>query len=323
MSERPLLSVHELPDHRREDELHGERHLPARADNGIGPRHEGLREHRQQIGEIDAARIAEADDQHALVWARHVARDERVRGIDCRHSLEIYVGSRELRADVVHVVGHPPEDRINDRLLRVAAMLLVAVQLLDPFEIDDRYDADEQVGMARDVHRLGDHGAVQPLVEQHVGPRRQILPRREGAGLLPIGFGLLVVMQILAHLAGAALAVGTEQRLDLLEEVSLRAEMAEALALAAGHIRQLRAHLVAVKAMEGVALDDGGGDALATEYVLERRGDRGGAGARRPGDRDDGMLYRHGYALENGRPVRNSERVLKSGVSKVKGSPRS
>src|SRR6185312_12464419 len=117
--------------------------------------------------------------------------------------------------------------------------------------------------------------------------RRQVLPRREGAGLLPIGFGLLLVVKILPHLAGAALAIGAEQLLDLLEEIGRRTEMAETLELATGHLRELCAHLQAVVAMEGVALDDGGGDALAPEDLLESRGDRGGAGARRPRDGDD------------------------------------
>ena len=38
-------------------------------------------------------------------------------------------------------------------------------------------------------------------------------------------------------------------------------------------------HLLAVVAVKAVALDDGGFDALAAEYVLKGTGNRGGSGA--------------------------------------------
>ena len=41
--------------------------LPPGTDDGVRPRHEGVVQHRQQVGEVDAARIGEADHQHALV----------------------------------------------------------------------------------------------------------------------------------------------------------------------------------------------------------------------------------------------------------------
>ena len=112
--------------------------------------------------------------------------------------------------------------------------------------------------MPGDVDRLGDDGAVQPFVEQQIGPRRNVLPRREGARLLPVGRRFLVVVEVFAHLPGAALAIRTEQFLEILEEIRLRAEMAEPLELAARHLREFRAHLLAVVAMEGVAFDDRG-----------------------------------------------------------------
>ena len=42
------------------------------------------------------------------------------------------------------------------------------MQFLDPFEIDDRHDADQQVDVAGHVDALADISAVQALVEQQV-----------------------------------------------------------------------------------------------------------------------------------------------------------
>ena len=90
-------------------------------------------------------------------------------GVDRGHALEIDMRAAELRADVVHVVGHAAQDGVDDRLGASSRALLVAVQLLDPLEIDDRHHADQQVGVARDVDLVGDHRAVQAFVEQQVG----------------------------------------------------------------------------------------------------------------------------------------------------------
>ena len=121
--------------------MHGQRHLAAGADDGVGARHERVLQHRQQIGEVDPLRVGEADHQHALVGARHVARNERVGRVHRRHALEVDMRARKLRADVVHVVGHAPQDHVGHRLGGVAAERAVPVQLLDPFEVDHRHDA--------------------------------------------------------------------------------------------------------------------------------------------------------------------------------------
>ena len=52
------LAFHQLQDQRREDQLHRQIHLAALDDDRIGPRHETVVDHRQQIGEVDAPRIA-------------------------------------------------------------------------------------------------------------------------------------------------------------------------------------------------------------------------------------------------------------------------
>src|SRR3977135_1361764 len=93
--------------------------------------------------------------------------------------------------------------------------------------------------------------------------------------------------------AGAGLAVVAEDVLQLLEQVGLRAEVAEVLVALLALLLHLRAHLDAVVAMKRIALDRGGGDLLATEDVFERPLHRGGAGARRTRDRYDGIAARH------------------------------
>lgn len=74
----------------------------------------------------------------------------------------------ELRTDVVDVVGHTAQDRVGDRFGRVAARRLVAMQLLNPFEIDDRHDADLEIDMLRDVDRVRHDRSVQTFVEEQV-----------------------------------------------------------------------------------------------------------------------------------------------------------
>ena len=77
----------------------------------------------------------------------------------------------ELRLDGVIVtgaVGFGLGVRVGHRLGRVAARRLVAMDLLDPFEIDHRHDADFQIAVLGDVDFIGDDGAVQAFVEEEV-----------------------------------------------------------------------------------------------------------------------------------------------------------
>src|SRR5471030_3215436 len=100
------LAVHELQDHGRENQLHRQFHLSARRDDDVRPRHERVVQHGEQVRQVDPLGIGEADHEEALVGARDVARDERVRGVDRGHALEIDMRLRELRHDVIHVIGH-------------------------------------------------------------------------------------------------------------------------------------------------------------------------------------------------------------------------
>jgi hypothetical protein len=39
------------------------------------------------------------------------------------------------------------------------------MELLNPFEVDDRHDTDKEITVLRNVYRLGDDCSMQPLVE--------------------------------------------------------------------------------------------------------------------------------------------------------------
>jgi hypothetical protein len=175
------------------------------------------------------------------------------------------------------------------------------VQLLDPFQVDHRHDADQQVDVARDVDALVGIGAVQPFVEQHVGAVLDVDPRRERAGGL-VGRGVVVV-QVLPDLAAAAFGVGAEQRLEVLEQIGVGTEVAEVAVRRLGVLLP-RAHRLPVVPMEGVALDDLRLDGLAAEDVLERVHHGRRAGARGTGDRDGRMLERHGQEAFTGPGLR-------------------
>jgi hypothetical protein len=57
--------------------------------------------------------------------------------------------------------------------------------------------------------------------------RGDVIPRRERPGMLTEGPGLLRVVQVLADLAAAVLAILAKQGLELFEQVRLGREMAE------------------------------------------------------------------------------------------------
>src|SRR6476646_2507810 len=70
--------------------------------------------------------------------------------------------------------------------------------------------------------------------------------------------------------------------------------MAEILVPILLRLDHFRPHFRAVVAMEGVALDNCGGDTLAAEDLLEGCLHRGRSRARRTCDRDDRVFSRHG-----------------------------
>jgi len=76
----------------------------------------------------------------------------------------------------MNISMHPAQDRIANGFGAVAAQCPVAMDLLDPFEVDDRDDADFQIGMAGDADIIGCDCAVKPFVEQDVRVRVELFP---------------------------------------------------------------------------------------------------------------------------------------------------
>ena len=97
-----------MPYNGGKDKLHRERHFASGANYRVRTGHEGVRYHRHEIREINAPWLLKADDEHTFVRARNVTRDERIRRIDGRDTLEIDMRMHELwaDADLIHVVRH-------------------------------------------------------------------------------------------------------------------------------------------------------------------------------------------------------------------------
>ncbi len=74
--------------------------------------------------------------------------------------------------------------------LRIAAIQVVAVNFLYPFQVDDRHHADFQIAVLGDIDLISDHGAVQPFIEQQLGVLRNVLPFGEGAGRRAVSWRL-------------------------------------------------------------------------------------------------------------------------------------
>ena len=118
---------------------------------------------------------------------------------------------------------------------------------------------------------------------------RELLPLGEGAGGHAVILCLALVVDVMARAPLAGAAVFGEHRLQLVEQVGLRAEMAEMAIALRLRLRHRALHAGAVEAVEGIAVDERRGDVLATKNLLERAAHRGGAGARGAGDGDDRM----------------------------------
>ena len=162
----------------------------------------------------------------------------------------------------------------------IAAVAAVAMQFLDPLQIDDRHDADLEIGILRDIDLVGHDRAMQAFIEQQIGLLRQRAPFGERAGLGAVQLGLVVVVDVMTGGSGAGFAVVAKHPLQFLEQIGFGAEMAEVLVAALGLLRHFRPHFDAVVAMEGVALDIGRGYLLAAEDILEGLLHRRRAGAR-------------------------------------------
>jgi len=118
---------------------------------------------------------------------------------------------------------------------------------------------------------------VQPLIEEQVRVRGYGLPLGEGARLPAIDDRLLGVVDVVPALPGAGGTVALKQLQLLVEEIALGTEMAQVAPVLLG-LGQFLLHLVAVEAVEAVALDEGGTSPDALEDMLQGILDGAGAG---------------------------------------------
>src|ERR1700694_1163278 len=290
---RASLEIDQAQDHGREDELHREPHLAPRHHDVVRSAHPRVVQHGNKIGKVDALGVGEADHHHGLIGRGYVLGDERIAGVHRRHALEVDVSAAELRTDVVHVVGHAPQDRVDHGLLAVAAMMLVAMQLLDPLEIDDRHDADQQIDVPCDIDAIADVSAMQAFVEEEVAIGCHRLPVGEGARVAAEFLGLGCVMNVATDLAATGRAILGEGIGEPPGAIGFRPEMADLRTAAAGGSPHALAHLDAVVAVKGIALDYLRLDAFAPEDVREALHDRGGSRAGGTGHRDYRILDGH------------------------------
>ena len=147
--------------------------------------------------------------------------------------------------------------------------------------------------MARDVDAIGAYRTVQALVEQQVGAGREAFPLGEFARRDAVAGGFVVVVNVVARASGAVLAVFAEHRLELLEQVRIRAEVAEM--LVAGLVRRGHRdfHITTVVAVKRVAFDVTGLDLFAEKDLFEGVLDGRRAGAAGSGNRQNRVLDRH------------------------------
>src|SRR5579859_252144 len=133
----------QFADHRRQQELHRILHFRAGCHDRIGTGQERILDHRQKVGHVQMLRVGQADDDKAFLGQGYGARDERVGRIHGGDALEIHMGARELRRDVMYVVVHAPQNGLCHGLYRIATALHVAMYFLYPLQVDRRCHADQ------------------------------------------------------------------------------------------------------------------------------------------------------------------------------------
>src|SRR5207237_10064148 len=157
-------------------------------------------------------------------------------------------------------------------------------------EIDERQSADERIDVACDIDVSADVSAMQALVEQQVAVGRHRLPVGESARVAAELLGLGRVVNVATDLAATGRAVLGERVGQLPEEICFRPEMTDLRTAAAIGSLHALAHLEAVVAVEGIALDHLRLDAFTPEDVREDVYDGGGSRARVSSQRDYGLL---------------------------------
>src|SRR3546814_12692906 len=63
-------------------------------------------------------------------------------------------------------------DRTGDLLRAIATLIGVALELLDPFQVDDRRDADQQIRVRGNIDLITDERTMQAFIKQQIRIRR-------------------------------------------------------------------------------------------------------------------------------------------------------
>ena len=71
------------------------------------------------------------DHNKAFVKSRDIATDERIGSINRRNTLEVNVSVGELRRDVIYIVRHPTQNRINDRLSTITTLSIITMNFFE------------------------------------------------------------------------------------------------------------------------------------------------------------------------------------------------
>src|SRR3546814_2654376 len=64
------------------------------------------------------------------------------------------------------------QDRTGDLLRAIATLIGVALELLDPFQVDDRRDADQQIRVRGNIDLITDERTMQAFIKQQIRIRR-------------------------------------------------------------------------------------------------------------------------------------------------------
>ena len=110
----------------------------------------------------------------------------------------------------MHVIVHAAKNGVRHCLCRITARVHVTMDFLDPFKINDGDDAHQQIDILCDIGGIALRSSMQPFVKQQIRTRLYGSPWREGAGMLLIGRGFFVIVQIQTGLAASALPIFLE-----------------------------------------------------------------------------------------------------------------
>ena len=121
-------------------------------------------------------RIAETDDDNRLIGGRDGPGDERVRGVHQGHPLEVDIRLGELRTYVMDIIRHPAQNRLHHVVGAVESCRVVAMDFLNPFQVDHRHDTDFYIRVQAGIDLANLYRAVQAFIEQDIGRLRQVLP---------------------------------------------------------------------------------------------------------------------------------------------------